>query len=87
MVYQWQSHFYGERYSSTDPGRKTNFAKVADAFGAKGYAANTLEEFEMRYKEALKESGPVWIDCMIDKDAKVLPLIPGGGTVKDMIME
>lgn len=87
MVYQWQSQFYGERYSSTDPGRKTNFAKVAEAFGAKGYKANTLEEFELCYKEALKEKGPVWIDCEIDKDAKVLPMIPGGGTVEDMITE
>ena len=87
MVYQWQSQFYGERYSSTDPGRQTDFSKVAEAFGAKGYAASTLEEFISCYKEALKEDGPVWIDCLIDKDVKVLPMIPGGGTVEDMITE
>ncbi|NCB43343.1 MAG: biosynthetic-type acetolactate synthase large subunit [Clostridia bacterium] len=87
MVYQWQSQFYGERYSFTDPGRKTDFSEVAKAFGAKGYKANTLEEFEEHYKAALKEKGPVWIECTIDKDIKVLPMIPGGGTVKDMITE
>ena len=87
MVYQWQNQFYGERYSATVPERKTDFVKVAEGFGAKGFRASTLDEFERCYKEALKETGPVWIDCLIDSDAKVLPMIPGGGTVEDMITE
>lgn len=87
MVYQWQSQFYGQRYSATVPERKTDFVRLAEAFGAKGYAAATLQEFEECYRKALSETGPVWIDCAIDKDAKVLPMIPGGGTVDDMITE
>lgn len=87
MVYQWQSQFYGQRYSATVPRRQTDFVKMAEAFGAKGYAAGTLEEFEECYRLALQEEGPVWIDCAIDKDIRVLPMIPGGGTVEDMITE
>lgn len=87
MVYQWQSQFYGQRYSATVPDRKTDFVLMAEAFGAKGYSARTLEEFEACYRQALPEEGPVWIDCAIDKDARVLPMIPGGGTVEDMIRE
>ncbi|HPF19520.1 MAG TPA: biosynthetic-type acetolactate synthase large subunit [Bacillota bacterium] len=87
MVYQWQSQFYGQRYSATVPERKTDFVRMAEAFGAKGYSADTLPEFEECYRKALSEKGPVWIDCAIDKDARVLPMIPGGGTVEDMITE
>ena len=73
--------------SATVPQRQTNFVKMAEAFGAKGYSANTPEEFEECYRQALQEKGPVWIDCAIDKDIRVLPMIPGGGTVEDMITE
>ncbi|NLD11590.1 biosynthetic-type acetolactate synthase large subunit [Aminicella lysinilytica] len=87
MVYQWQTAFYGERYSNTTPERKTDFVKLADAFGAKGYRARTLDEFEAVMKEALKAKGPVWIDCVIDRDERVLPFIPGGKTVDDIIVD
>ncbi len=87
MVYQWQSQFYEQRYSATVPQRQTDFVKMAEAFGAKGYRAKTLGEFEACYRLALQEKGPVWIDCAIDKDIRVLPMIPGGGTVDDMITE
>ena len=86
MVYQWQTAFYGSRYSSTDPGRATNFPKLADAFGAKGYSASTPQEFEEVFKKALQEDGPVWIDCAIAKNERVLPMIPSGGTIEDMII-
>ena len=86
MVYQWQTAFYGSRYSSTDPGRATNFPKLADAFGAKGYSASTPQEFEEVFKKALQENGPVWIDCAIAKNERVLPMIPSGGTIEDMII-
>ncbi len=85
MVRQWQSLFYEHRYSSTDPERKTNFAAVADAFGAKGYRAETLAQFETCFKEALASGGPCVIDCLIDKDEMVMPMIPGGASVKDAI--
>lgn len=86
MVYQWQTLLYGKRYSQTIPQRKTDFVKLAEAFGAKGYRATTLEEFEEAFKQALNEDGPVWIDCMISKDERVLPMIPSGKTVEDIIV-
>jgi acetolactate synthase-1/2/3 large subunit len=87
MVYQWQTAFYGERYSNTCPERKTDFVKLAEGFGAKGYRASTVEEFEAAMKEALKAKGPVWIDCVIDREERVLPFIPGGKTVEDIIVD
>ena len=86
MVYQWQTSFYGNRYSATTPERKTNFPKLAEAFGAKGFSATNPQEFEEAFKKALKEKGPVWIDCAIARDERVLPMIPGGGTIEDMII-
>ena len=86
MVYQWQTAFYNKRYASTTPERKTNFPKLAEAFGAKGFSASTPQEFEEVFKKALKEKGPVWIDCAISREERVLPMIPGGGTVEDMII-
>ena len=87
MVYQWQTIFYGERYSNTCPERKTDFVKVAEGFGAKGLRATNVKEFETAMAEALKTDGPVWIDCVIDKDERVLPFIPGGKTVDDIIVD
>ena len=87
MVRQWQTSFYGKRYSSTDPGRKTDYVKVAEGFGAKGYSCKTADEFRTALKEAIEYGGPVWIECLIGKDEKVLPMIPGGGTVDDIIYE
>lgn len=87
MVRQWQTSFYGKRYSNTDPHRKTDFVKLAEAFGAKGYRATTPEEFRTVFAEAMKQKGPSWIDCRIGKDEKVLPMIPGGGDISNIIME
>ena len=86
MVYQWQTSFYGRRYSATTPERKTDFPKLAEAFGAKGFSASTPTEFEEVFKKALKEKGPVWIDCAIAREERVLPMIPSGGAVEDMII-
>ncbi len=87
MVRQWQTTFYEKRYSDTDPHRKTDFVKLAEGFGAKGYRAETPAEFKAAFADAMKQKGPSWIDCRIGKDEKVLPMIPGGGTVNDIIME
>ena len=87
MVRQWQTTFYEKRYSDTDPHRKTDFVKLAEGFGAKGYRAATPAEFKAAFADAMKQKGPSWIDCRIGKDEKVLPMIPGGGTINDIIME
>ena len=79
MVRQWQTSFYGKRYSNTDPQRRTDFVKLAEAFGAKGYRATNIAEFKAAFADAMKQKGPSWIDCRIGKDEKVLPMIPGGG--------
>jgi acetolactate synthase-1/2/3 large subunit len=86
MVYQWQTIFYDRRFAATTPERATNFPKLAEAFGAKGYSASTPQEFEEVFKKALEEKGPVWIDCAISREERVLPMIPAGGTVEDMII-
>lgn len=86
MVRQWQSMFYDERYSATTLDRKTNFSKLADAFGAKGYEANTMKELRTLLN-TLELTGPVLVDCHIDMDEKVFPMIPPGGSVKDIIVK
>ncbi len=86
MVYQWQTAFYNKRYAATTPERRTNFTKLAEGFGAKGFSASTPQEFEDVFRKALQEKGPVWIDCAISREERVLPMIPGGGTVEDMII-
>ena len=87
MVRQWQSAFYGKRYSQTDPHRHTDFVKLAEGFGLKGYRCQNLAEFQSAFAEAMKRKGPTWIECIIDKDEKVLPMIPGGGDINDIIMK
>ena len=87
MVRQWQTTFYEKRYSDTDPHRKTDFVKLAEGFGLKGYRCTNLPEFQAAFADALKQKGPTWIECIIDKDEKVLPMIPGGGDINDIIME
>lgn len=86
MVYQWQSSFYERRYCATTPNRKTDFVKVAEGFGVKGFRAETPQAFRDAFAQALKETGPVWIECIIDQEEKVLPMIPNGGTVEDIIL-
>ena len=86
MVRQWQRCFYGKRFSETDPHRKTDFVKLADGFGLKGYYAETIAQFKEAFEDALKQNGPVWIECAIDKDERVLPMIPAGKTVNDIMM-
>lgn len=87
MVRQWQTVFYEKRYSSTDINKRMDYVKVAEGFGAKGFHCETLSEFEDAFEAALKEKVPVWIECIIDRDLKVLPMIPAGGTVEDIIVD
>ena len=87
MVYQWQTIFYEQRYSSTTPGRQTDFVKVIEGFGGKGFRAETPEEFEVAMEQALKENGPVWIECLIAKEERVLPMIPSGQTIEETIID
>ena len=86
MVRQWQTLFFDKHYSNTMlDERQTDFVKLAEAFGAKGSRALTLEELEDALTEAFACDGPYLIDCAIDKDEFVLPMLPPGGSMDDII--
>ncbi len=85
MVRQWQTLFFGKRYSNTVLDRKTDFVKLAQAFGAEGYLAETPVEFRKAFQKAVQANGPVVIDTRIDKDEFVLPMLPPGGAIDDII--
>lgn len=85
MVRQWQTLFFGKRYSNTVLERKTDFVKLAESFGAKGERATTLKEFETAFKNAMQSDGPYLIDTVIDMDEFVLPMLPPGGSIDDII--
>ena len=82
MVRQWQTLFYGERYSNTVLDDNVDFVKVAEALGATGVRATTLDEFDKALKDAIKLNKPVVIDCIIDKDDKVWPMVPAGAPLE-----
>ena len=85
MVRQWQTLFYGKRYSNTVLGRKTDFVKLADAFGLKGKRVSTAQEFEKAFNNAYKANAPYIIDTLINMDEFVLPMLPPGGSIEDII--
>lgn len=85
MVRQWQNLFYHKHYSQTTLDRKTDFVKLADAFGLKGYRISNREELSDVVAKAMNEDGPVLVDCLIDKDELVLPMLPPGGSFDDII--
>ncbi len=85
MVRQWQTLFFGKRYSNTILARKTDFVKLAESFGADGYLAETPVEFKKAFEAAVKANKPVLIDVRIDKDELVLPMLPPGGAISDII--
>ncbi len=88
MVRQWQTLFFGKRYSNTVlTNRKTDFVKLAEAFGAVGMRASTREEFEGAFARAIELGTTVVIDTLIDKDEFVLPMLPPGGSIDDIITE
>ncbi len=85
MVRQWQKLFYGSRFSQTDPHRKTDFAALTKAFGVEGRTVVRDSQVEQTLKEAFDLKRPVVVDCRISPDDNVLPMIPPGGTVDQMI--
>ena len=86
MVRQWQTLFFDKHYSNTMlDERQTDFVKLAEAFGAKASRALSLEELEASLADAFACDGPYLIDCAIDKDEFVLPMLPPGGSMDDII--
>jgi len=87
MVRQWQGTFYGRRFSSSEPERVTDYKKVVEGFGGKGFVCETVEDLKKALNSIKTLDGPVWIDCKIDREEKVLPMIPSGKSVSDTINE
>lgn len=81
MVRQWQDLFYGKRYSATVLDDGVDFVKLAEAMGATGYRATTREEFNEALQAALASKTPVVIDCIIDCDDKVWPMVAPGAAI------
>ena len=87
MVRQWQNLFYGQRYSATVLNDAVDFVKLAEAMGAKAVRATTREEFADAFKFALNAGGPVVIDCQIDSDDKVWPMVAPGAPISEVFDE
>ena len=87
MVRQWQTLFFDKHYSNTILDRQTDFIALAKAFGAKGIIANNEEELNKAFEKAFKADGPFIVECFIDKDELVLPMLPQGGSMDDIILK
>ena len=87
MVRQMQTLFFDKHYSHTTLGRKTDFVKLAEAFGAKGARCNNVKQLEKAAKKAFADGGVFVIDCAVDCDEFVLPMLPPNGSIDDMITE
>lgn len=87
MVRQWQTLFFDKHYSNATLERKTDFVKLAEAFGMPGYRAMNMAELKEVLPKAFAEKGPVLVDCAIDCDAFVLPMLPPGGCIDDIIVD
>ncbi len=87
MVRQWQTFFYEKRYSSTDLSMQPDFIRLAESFGAKGYRVQNKEEFEKALKEAIDSNTVSLIDVVVDRFENVLPMVPAGGTLYNMMLE
>lgn len=83
MVRQWQTLFYGKRYSQTVLNDSVDFVKVAEAMGAKAYRVTKKDEFMPILQEAIALNIPCVIDCQINCDDKVFPMVPAGAPIED----
>ena len=87
MVRQWQTAFYDHRYSQTTLDRGPDFKLLAEAYGVNGYNVHTQEEFNKAFAEALSKGKPAVLNCFIDMDEKVLPMVAPGAAIDQIILE
>ncbi len=87
MVRQWQTFFYGERYSSTDLSLQPDFVKIAEGFGAVGFVCRTKDEFRSALKEAMICGKTAMLDVRVDRFEDVLPMVPAGAAIYNMILK
>ena len=87
MVRQWQTFFYDKRYSSTDLSMQPDFVKLVESFGGRGFRVTTKEEFDKALEEAIASNTVCMIDVQVDRFENVLPMVPAGGTLYNMMLE
>lgn len=87
MVRQWQSLYYEKRYSHTNLIDNVDFVKVSEGLGAKAYRVDSIDGFEEAFKDALKQKTPTMIECLIDNDDKVFPMVSPGAGIADTFDE
>ena len=87
MVRQWQTFFYDKRYSSTDLQMQPDFVKLVEAFGGFGRRVETKEEFDKALEEAIASNTVAMIDVKVHRLENVLPMVPAGGTLYNMMLE
>ena len=87
MVRQWQTLFYEHRYSHTVLDDAVDFVKISEGMGAKAIRVTKMEEVEPAIREALATDGPVVLDCWIDQDLSVFPMVPAGASLNEVFDE
>ena len=87
MVRQWQTLFYEQRYSQTILNDGVDFVKVSEAMGAKAIRVTKMEEVEPAIRKALAMDEPVVLDCWIDQDLSVFPMVPAGASLNEVFDE
>ena len=87
MVRQWQTLFYEKRYSATILNGGFDYAKIAEACGCRGINVTSKDELETAVDEALSAKGPVVVNCLIDPDEKVWPMVAPGASISESFSE
>ena len=87
MVRQWQTLYYGQRYSSTVLEDKVDYVKVAEGLGCRAFRVTCAEELEKALSEALSCGEPCVLDCVIDRDDKVFPMVSPGSSISEAFDE
>ena len=87
MVRQWQSLIYNHHYSETTLDRGPDFVKLAEAYGLRGFRVRTREEMERTLDEALASGTGAVIDCMLDIDEMVRPMVAAGSPITDFLLD
>ncbi len=87
MVRQWQTFFYDKRYAETDLSMQPDFVKLSESFGGIGYRVTTKEEFDIALKDAVDKGVVAMIDVVVDRLENVLPMVPSGGTLYNMMLD
>ena len=87
MVRQWQSLMYGKRYSATTLDRGPDFVKLAEAYGIQGFRATNLEEMKAAMQAALDSKSAAVIDCVLNIDEMVRPMVSAGSAITDFLLD